>query len=263
MEKQEHALVVIEQQAPAAMASTPVALTTGHINYGSDLFKVYVAEETKQSTQVQLLVTIAMAGLTCAEFQAQCKAAQALADETDKATGFTPKADAKGADKYGPKRKVLNQRLSEAKQIFGAMKIAGVELVKEKGYWASLQTARDFLAEKNVYWDGEPIPTDAAKAQAKETKGVTKAMAQAMKDNPQQAGEDMAEYMARLIPIARNCAFEEDVEAAVKQFTEKYGTGDLALTAAQRIVNKISTHEQMHSFAQWLHETALAKGEPA
>lgn len=234
--------------SPAAIAAgTPVALKVGHIQYGADLYNAFAAEAT-ESTKVKVIIQIAEAGLTPYEFKAECKKATELADTNDKANGFTPKADAKGTDKYGPIRRVLNQRLSEAKQIFGAYKIKP-ESLKEKGYWAALAAAREVLTEKGCNWDGSNANPEAKKAQ-KASREMQKAIADVLSANPMVQPTELIEQ-------AKEKAFQNEVDAAVEAITKKYGKGDVLRVACVKILSAISTPEEMDGFVQHFGEEAM------
>lgn len=245
----EHQLATIESKvSPAAIAAgSSAALKTGHINYGADLYQAFAAEAT-ESTKVKVLISIAGAGLTPDEFKAQCKKAQEMADATDKANGFTYGEDAKGTDKYGPIRRVLNQRLSEAKQIFGALKIKP-EALQEKGYWAALAAARTILEEKGCNWDGSHSDPEQKKAKA-QAKAMQQAIAEVLTANP------MAQP-AELIEGAKQKAFDNEVEAVVEAVTKKYGKGDVLRVACMRILEQVSTPEEMDEYIQYFGEAAM------
>jgi hypothetical protein len=234
--------------SPAAIAAgSPTALKTGHIQWGADLYNTFAAEAT-ESTKVKVIVQIAEAGLTPEEFKGQCKKACEMADANDKANGFTPKEDAKGTEKYGPIRRVLNQRLSEAKQIFGAYKVKP-EALKEKGYWAALAAAREVLAEKGCNWDGSNANPEAKKA-AKASREMQKAIADVLTANP------MAQP-SELIEQAKQKAFDNEVDAAVEAITKKFGKGDILRNACVKILSTISTPEEMDSYVQHFGTEAM------
>lgn len=155
--------------------------------------------------------------LTVGEFSTAMTKALGQAAANDKAAGFVPASDAKGRDKYGPSQSTLATVASQCRQVFGACKIDPECIVSlpENGLvnpdlfpnWSTAYNkAREFLADKGIDWQGQSV---AATKQAKETKQATDAnsaiLAEVMAANPQQAGESMADYMARIA---------DDVEAA-------------------------------------------------
>jgi hypothetical protein len=244
----ENVLASIEGKvSPAAIsAGTPEALKVGALNYGADLYNAFAAEAT-ENTKVKVIIQIAETGMSPEEFKAQCKKAVELADANDKANGFTAKADAKGTEKYGPIRRVLNQRLSEAKQIFGAYKI-NPNSIKEKGYWAALAAARETLEEKGCNWDGSNSNPEAKKA-AKASREMQKAIADVLSTNP------MAQP-AELIEQAKEKAFSNEVDSIAEAIEKKYGKGDALRVALVRLLTKISTPEEMDGFVQHFGEEA-------
>lgn len=247
-----------EKVSPEALiVGTPTALKVGTISYSADLYKVFVADDDQQTTQVNLLKHLAMGvGLTCKEFAEQCKAAQEIATATDKANGFVPAADAKGSEKYGPKRALFNARVSEAKRIFGVFKIKP-EVLAEKGYFSALKAARDWLAENNLEWDGEPIANADEKRQKREAKGLTKALADAMAANPQQPGEDRKEYLERVDAIACEQAFENEVASLIKSLTKSHDVNLVTLTAMARIIEAGATPRFLDDCVQMFGEAAM------
>lgn len=155
--------------------------------------------------------------LTCAEFDDAMARALKLAAANDKAAGWIPPSDAKGRAKYGPTQSTLATVASQCRQVFGACKIdpecvvslpqSGVVNPDLFPNWSRAVTmARKFLEDKGIDWQGQSV---IATKQAKETKATTDAnsaiLAEVMAQNPQQAGESMADYMARIA---------DDVEAA-------------------------------------------------
>lgn len=245
----ENVLASIESKvSPAAIsAGTPEALKVGHVSYGAELYNAFAAEAT-ESTKVQVIVMIAESGLSPAEFKVQCKKAVELADANDKANGFIPKADAKGTEKYGPIRRVLNQRLSEAKQIFGAFKINPAS-VKEKGYWAALASARECLEEKGCNWDGSHNNPEQKKAQ-KASKEMQKAFADVFSANPMAQPSELFEQ-------AKEKAFNNEVDAIAEAIEKKYGKGDTLRVAMVRLLTKISSPEEMDEYVQHFGAQAM------
>lgn len=219
-----HPLVTIEQTGVVQTSKeAPKQATIGNAQTLVEMF----ADETGEVTKVKQLQ--AMAGeLTCEEFADAVRKAKEIADSIDKLNGFQPKADAKGAAKYGPKRALLGPRLSEAKALFGVAKQAP-DVLKEKGYWPALAAARGWLADNAKTWDGNKAETTAEKQARKTNAAQSAAMTQVMLKNPQQEGETRADYLTRIdkmLAEAQAAAVAEQgqkrvqtiVEAIKKQF---------------------------------------------
>lgn len=178
--------------APAALAAPAShALSGGKVSCASDLLKAFTAD-VFDTTRLSTLKVIAGSGITCEEFKAECKQAQKLASETDALAGFVMVEGAKGQDQYGPIRRVLNQRLSEAKNVFGVLK-ADSSVVAEKGWFPAVEAARAYFVNKGVKWDGSTAPTDAQK----ESKAQRAALSEVMQETLQEPGESLATYMGR------------------------------------------------------------------
>lgn len=212
-----HPITKIGEQAPAPtqLAKTDTATQLTRIAMaGHELFNAIDTTASAANTTLQALRKVALeTGLTVDEFDNACKIAQKDADTADATGGFKAADDAKGAEKYGPKRRVLNQRLSEAKQLFGVFKLEP-DLLEGKGYWPALESAREYLKAQGIKWDGS-INTAEAKAERKDAKLTQKAITDTMKANPHMPGESLADYNARVTAIA-----EEALETAKQeQFT--------------------------------------------
>lgn len=192
----------------AVQQGAPEALKVGHISIAADIYKMYAGDS--DDTKIKTVARWAEAK-TCEEFRKECKDALTIADNVDKANGFTPKPDAKGTDKYGPKRKMMASRMSEAKMLFGVNKLAP-NILKEKGYWDALEAARSFLKDKGIKWDGEPRPTDARKEELAYNRAMD-AAEQAVRDaHPMQPGESWADYKDRIAPLVDEYKEKQDVE---------------------------------------------------
>lgn len=180
--------------SPMAMASsTSSALSNGAINHAATLVETFASEESETTKVVVLRQMATDYGLTCDEFAKSCKRAQELASAIDQGNGFIESDEVR----YGPKRRLLNQRLSEAKQIFGVAKVAP-SVVAEKGYWPALEAARSYLANKGLKWDARPVLNAAEKQANKASKELKQDMQAAMLANPMVAGESISSYMLRL-----------------------------------------------------------------
>lgn len=241
-----------ERVSPEAMqAGAPEGLRTGHISIAAEIFKTFA--EDADDTKIKTIGRWADA-LTCDQFAAQIKDAQELADKTDAACGFVKPANAKGQEQYGPKRRVLNQRMSEAKRIFGVLKLDPF-VVAERGYFNAVNAAREYLDSKGLKWDGTPLPTESQKASKKANREANAALEAAKDANPQQAGESIKDWMERIAPLADEFQQEEKVNRVVETLKKMHSEGHPVLEAIFNFLALQGT-EQMHLMAQQLHETA-------
>lgn len=237
----------------------PEGLKTGHINHGVTLFETFADD----GDNTKVIVIQRLAGeMTCIDFGQAVKDAQAIADNTDSASGWKAPADAKGADKYGPKRSVLNARMSEAKALFGAYKI-DPSVLKEKGYWLAIKAARELLDSKGVKWDGTPKPTDADKAAKKAVRASDAALAQAQKLNPQKAGESMKEYILRVADLADVLAENAAIDVLVKALGALHEDKEM-LHSALFYYLKAQGPDVMEACAEQLFDAAAEmRGQPS
>lgn len=230
-----HPLVTIEQTA-TAQQKAPEALKSGHINYGVVLVEMYATEDEGE-TKVKQLDNMAKS-ITTSEFSDAIKSAKTIADNMDKANGFVKAPGAKGQAAYGPKRQLLNSRMSEAKRIFGVFKQAP-DVLKEKGYWLAVQTARQWLSDNARTWDGNHAETAEDKATRKERELRTAAFATIMGATPQKEGETMAQYQERIaadveskINADKAEVFEKRVETLVQSLLKQFGDEPAVLEEA-------------------------------
>jgi hypothetical protein len=198
-------------------------LSNGFVSHASDLFKAYTDDEQDNT---KLSVIKAMSVLTPDEFSQECKLAQKLADEVDAANGFKPVEGTKKMDeRYGIKRRVLNQRLSEAKRLFGVFKQAP-DVLKEKGYAAALLAARAWLSDNSKTWDGNTALSSDEKAAKKEKAALVEAIAEGLAEG--QSAETAT-------AAAQNKVFEDKAQALVNSLV-KNTDGSLLFTACLRII---------------------------
>ena len=226
----ENVLANLESQvAPAAMAAgADEGLKVGHMNYGKELFDLYVGDDSKD-TMVKAIVRMASA-LTCEQFRAECEKAQEIASSTDAACGFKAKDGAKGTEKYGPKRRTINTRLSEAKQIFGCAKL-DLSKVIERGYWSALQSAKDTLGEKGLKWDGQKAATKEQRIAQRDNKESLEAFALAQKILPQHAGESIKQWTERVAIKAESLKEQMAVDELVEKIKALHANGDYVMSA--------------------------------
>lgn len=237
--------------SPEAMQQgTPEGLKVGHLSIASDIFETFGNDS--DNTKVQVVARWADA-LTCDQFAKECKDAQEIADKTDAACGFVAPKDAKGTEKYGPKRRLINSRMSEAKALFGVYKI-NPDVLKEKGYWAAIQAAREFLDSKGVKWDGTPRPSDEVKASRKLNKELSEADMAVRKDHPMEEGENYKEYVERIAPLVDEYREAMQVAKIVEKLKE-LGTEELVNMAIFEVIKSYGP-DHMDLCAQQLHEEA-------
>jgi len=231
---------------------SPDAVTQGvthSLKIGTDtvaqtLFETFT-KDVFETTRLQSVVQAQE--LTCEQFSVSCKDALAKADILDAANGFVKPEGAKGQKQYGPVRRVLSQRLSECKQVFGAVK-QGMS-VEGKGYASALELSREFLKEKALRWNGEPVPTDAQRQQAKHKEDLQEATAEVMARSPQQPGESIAQWMTRIGEIIQEetagkeaARLEAVATATVDKAVEKHGDSILSALLSD-LVSRMTDEE--------------------
>jgi hypothetical protein len=234
---------VAEQTSPAAVVQGFKPLSGGFVSQASDLFKAFTDDDLESS---KLSVLRNMSVLTVAEFKEEIALAQKLADETDAGNGF------KAADKpqsmeerYGIKRRVLNQRLSEAKRLFGVFKQAP-EVLKEKGYAASLIAARQWLSDNSKTWEGDTALTKEAKEAKSERKALAKAIGTAVANGASiESAVNDAKYKV-----------QEDKLAAFINNLVKNNDGDMLFTACLRIIESADV-DSIQSAIEYLSEAKM------
>jgi hypothetical protein len=185
----------ISPAAVAAGASPELRVGKDVFAVASELFEAYGSVEENES-KMDLLRKKAEY-LTIGQFDDAVKAAQSIADNSDKSNGFTFDPNtAKGNDKKGPARRQFDSRTSEMRQIFGVLKQAP-DVLKGKGYHSSLTTAREWLKKAQVRWDGVSI---SARTQEENRKQQMRDQARilARKDHPQEEGESDLDYDRRI-----------------------------------------------------------------
>jgi hypothetical protein len=166
------------------------------------------------------------------------KKAKELADTIDAANGFSKPEGAKGQANYGPKRQVLNSRLTEARRIFGVLKQAP-SVLTGVGYWAGVAKARKWLADNGKTWDGDNILDDATKAKRAAVELETAALASVVADIPQKEGETRLDYLQRIDKAAQvqkavlqGMALEDRVKKIAASMLKQFGDEMPALLRA-------------------------------
>lgn len=257
----EHVLATIESHvSPEALAKgTPEGLKTGHINAGMSLYEAYSQDDNQASTTVELILSLADT-LTQDQFATACKDAQQVASNTDAALGFAVPTNAKGADKYGPKRKIINARMSEAKALFGVQKM-NPDILKEKGYWSAVASARDFLDSMGKKWDGDNKSTKEQVQAKKAVVASDKAVKAAMESLPREPGESLRDWLLRGGSDLAEEIQEEQEVSAVLQGLYKMGSVDVVLQAMFKYI-AAQGQEVVNQFAQDLNEQSILGDAP-
>jgi hypothetical protein len=227
---------------PAAVGlGAPQALRVGATTDALTLFETFT-RDVLDDTKVKTVIKMAGA-LSPSEFKDQCEKAKEYADTNDAAAGFVPSKEVR----YGPVRRVLNQRLSEACQIFGAFKLAP-QVVQEKGYVSALNAARTFLAEKGLKWDGSNKPTESDK----EAKLRTKLIAEVMGKNPLMSLEQVQAEAATRLELVQGEEFNTRVKKAVDDIEKKHGSS--FLMAMIQLVIDTSDTDTLMQLGQYVND---------
>ena len=202
----------------------------------------FAVAESTQARTVAIWNTAKV--LTCAEFDTALAEALKIAAKNDKLAGWVAPEDAKGRAKYGPTQSSLATLASQCRQVFGACKI-DPECIVSIPDGAIVQTdlfpnwskayalAQKFLSDKGIDWQGNNV--ESVKA-ARKTKQATtenaEVMAEVMSAHPQNPGETMADYMARIaehVDAAQAAAAEKATSVAAKKeltrLIKVYGEG--------------------------------------
>ena len=244
--------------------AVPVALAVGHMNHASALFGIYVVDADKEGiNKLEAIQAIANAGLSYVEFSAQFKKACEMADTADKANGFVKPEGAKGAENYGPKRRLLNQRGSEAKRLFAAYKRFPEQMV-ELGYWGALEKARSVLEETGRTWDDEKALDKDEKAAKQAGKVRTLARAQAMDAAPQKKDESDEDYLIRVrelmaaaVDEAETEEFNKGVKSLYDSLMKKHNANMLA-GVFQMMLENMDT-ESLEATQAWIQEEIVCR----
>jgi len=190
----------------------------------------------------RIILGFVSSGMTCGEYDQAEQAALSMAKQADEKIGWTPPANAKGRDKYGPKQSSMATSASNRRQVFGAAKLnmGSVISVPESGivnpdtypaFSQAYKKASAFLKEQGLTWDGKQrTEVEQAKIHDHEFKAQYKAEEKARKETPKEAGETYHEWEARCKAIAKDilgeAAQQEQQDKAntiVKALIEKHG----------------------------------------
>lgn len=254
-------LVSLPSRVSPQALTTPVnneGFSVGKSTFHTSLLEAFTKDVFDTS---RLACLKSMSHITCEEFKKVCKDAQEQASNVDAMSGFIKAEGSVGADQYGPIRRVLNQRLSEAKQVFGVLK-TDASVVAEKGWFPAVEAARFFLSSLNVKWDGSKAPTEEQKA-SKETRA---ALSEVMGENKQEANESFATYMARCASLVETKLEERAEQAKEKALLkivsslEKAHGKDVLASLFAYIVD-VADHDSLKDMANYIYEAQVLQGK--
>ena len=239
-----------QAQAQQAPAGSPVSVAAASL-----LATFGEAEQTQN--KVATLYFMAVGGLTCEEFDAACTEALATAKAADKLAGWIV-GDKKGRDAYGPRQSSLASAQTGMRQVFGVSRLNPDAIVKAgpsgivsldlfPNMSRAVQAAAVWLASTNedgtkqpMNWRGVLLSAEQVSKKRKQAARAEQAAFDlAAAANPRQAGEDDAQYEARIEKLLPQYA-EKLADAAVadaakklwKKLTDKHGdAGAVAIVA--------------------------------
>lgn len=220
-----------QAQAQQAPAGSPVSVAA------ASLLATFGEREQTQS-KVACLYFMAVDGLTCEEFDSACTEALATAKNADKLAGWIV-GDKKGRDAYGPRQSSLASAQTGMRQVFGVSRLNPETIVKQgpsgivsldlfPNMSKAVQAAAVWLASTNedgtkqpMNWRGVLLSAEQVSKKRKEAaRNDQAAFDAAAAANPRQAGEDDAQYEAR-------------IEKLIPQYAEELETAAVAATAAK------------------------------
>lgn len=150
--------------------------------------------------------------VTAAEYKRIERQAFDLAAQEDKKNGFKPEPGAAGRDRYGPRQRAMQVRGAERRAVYGYLAKHPNEDVRKATFEQVLLTARQFLQQHSLKWNGEPRkPRSAAPRVDIAADATRQATADVMGRITQRPGESMADYMMRIAG---------DIETAKAEATE-------------------------------------------
>lgn len=204
----------------------------------------------KGNSDTRLIVSLAMSGLTVQEYANAERRAIELSAQVDKNSGWQPPKDATGRAKYGPKQSSMASAASTRRQLFGALKHAGIELLGNlppsgvynpdtlPAFAHAVNLARAYLKDRGIDWTGQKTEDARRDRQTRaETKTWQQARDMAEAQNPIQPGENRAQWAQRvqeaipdieaeLIDAARAKIIQAKADALFKELGVN-GTADL------------------------------------
>ena len=204
----EHPLAAIADAGAEPMAKSQPSAHT-HVEIAIELLDVFGQAE-KTAKKVEALFYMQADGLACEEFDLCMTDALIRAKAADKQNGWQPVKDAKGRDLYGPRQSSLASNASNARQVFGCLKISPDAIVKfgasgnvYSELFPAFSTAY-LLASAELKWLGINWKGQALSVMegAKKTKAKNNADVDittfAQLANPQQEGETIGQWNARI-----------------------------------------------------------------
>jgi hypothetical protein len=241
----DHPLAAIAAAGAEQFESSANKQATTHAQVALELLDQFGQAESTQS-RVQCLFFMATDGLTCEEFDECMADALTRAKQADKAAGFKAADDAKGRDLYGPRQSSLASNASNARQVFGCFKVSPEAIVKAgpsgvmhtdlfPNFSNAYGKAVAELRRLGVNWKGQPVSVIEQAAKQKKANNAAVDIETAAKlANPQQAGETIEQWEARieaLLPefeqAATDAAASDAGEKLHKSLCKKYGDDKL------------------------------------
>jgi len=210
---------VMEQIASVGMV--PMAKSEPkHHNIHQAAATLFAVFGKLDNTQTRTVLTMVSEGFTCQEYDSVEQECIKMAEKADEMAGWKPAPDAKGADKYGPRKKSMMAQASARRQVFGAakMQLTAIVSVPDNGvinpdllptFTEATKRARAFLNSQGVTWDGRK--KDEVKQAAEnnaEFKAQYKAEEKARKETPRDPGETYQEWEYRCKTIAKDMLAE-------------------------------------------------------
>lgn len=240
---QVHVLERLQTQvSPKAVAAgTDPGLKAGKDvhSMAGELVQMY-GDVNENKTALERIASMAQTA-TVAEFAEACKKALETASTTDAGNGWEPKEDAKGQEKYGPLRRQIASRMSEARNLFGVMKM-DAKVLSNKGYFAAVQAARAYLSEKQIKWDGRPADKETKEAN-RQFKLRDQARIQARAEHQQMQGESIEAYETRIngllgdfVTKLEESSRAEHTQKVAESIVKQFGDDETSLLAACRLV---------------------------
>lgn len=201
-----------------------------------------IFSQTEGSAKTRVMLSIFASGLTVEEYSAAEKEASTMAKEADRLSGWDASGK-KGRDAYGPKQSTCASQATMRRQVFGALRLAGVQVLVNVPdgaiinpdlipTWAEAYAkAKAYLHQEGIDWMGEKTEDARRHREAKKAQASADAAEeQLMKDNPQQAGESYGQYKARIAKKLDEAIEQQQVEQATasladvaKKLIEKHG----------------------------------------
>lgn len=203
----------MQEIAQAGMAQVQKEDKPAHAHiHAHAIFAAFAGDNSVEERRLNTVMRMAIGDsrLTSGQLEDEIAAALRMASEADKTAGFKAKDDAKGQDKYGPKRASMNTVSSEIRQVWGAMVhcaitadrtsdgMAREPLVSTKtGFSKAVAVARKALKDHGIKWDGAKVtPKEVKEAAALAHAKVDEEAAYAT-EFPQQQGETIADFQQR------------------------------------------------------------------